>query len=179
MTNELETQLLEIKTGANTLQIAIPSRRANKVFANLVEQLTTLMREETPQQVNGQAINKLEEPHKHYPIEVNISTRSKTEEKPKFDLNNRKIRLTFMKCEECGTQVVVVVDDFNKPFKCKCCNHEMSYADTKFGSYTCKCGNTAKFYMTPNVSEVECKECGEKLYMMYEPNKDVYEGWEI
>lgn len=125
----------------------------------------------------------LEEP------KTNITTPKKEEAKPNnvqaitntkgYDLDDRKIRLAIMKCDECGTTSALLVDNYNKPFVCKYCSHETSFQGTVKGRYNCKCGNSATFYMNDTVSTVKCNKCNQEFYMVQQDDSLEYKGVEM
>ncbi len=158
-----ENSELIIKAGVNEFKITTFKELADTLFINLVSDTTSYIKKNCtcesstkegvgcvppekemalPQEVLNEALNnvKKEVEEEKLPSKNKEENVQAVDNKKGFNLNDRKIRLAIMKCEDCGTTSALLVDDYNKPYVCKYCSHETSFEGTRKGRYECKCG---------------------------------------
>lgn len=193
---------LTIKAGESEFKITTFSALADTLFINLVDNATNFIKEQCtikcekveeetskeevvapkrkpekkPTEVLIEALNKskpivVNEVKKPEPKNVQAPTTGN-----KFNLNDRKIRLSIIKCPTCGTITPHIVKDYNSTFECPHCSQDISYDGTMKGHYECSCGNHAIFYMNDELSAVKCNKCGKEYFMILESDKYEYKG---
>lgn len=169
----MKKQDLIIQTGECMFKIPLEEKLAKGLFTSLVTETSAYLEALSSQCTCGETHTKNDErveAHSYPTKEIRQTNNTNND----FDLNKRKIRLAIIKCPKCGTQAVCLVDDYNKPFVCKFCGEEISYANTRKGHYECECGANATFYMNHSVSEVKCNKCGKTHYMVQDTENKEY-----
>jgi len=112
--------------------------------------------------------------------EVNASEEVISEVKEPRTINYK--RLIIAKCPSCGeiaTPVVNVKDgelmDKSRPLICKHCQGELPAGKLKQAKYQCpNCNAEAAFYTINDLKEVQCKDCGSLIDLVWHEKKERY-----
>lgn len=91
-------------------------------------------------------------------------------------------RLCFVRCPDCGRLNVGILNDDGLFIReCPTCGYELNYSKEQLyrGNYTCECGADCNFYMTDDISVLKCKTCNTKHAMLYDPDTNTYNGYDI